>query len=356
MSNIKPGDEVRFLNAKGGGRVVKILDSRMALVAIEDGFEIPVLLAELVVVQQSPGSGRQAATELLQKELLAQQLAADEERDMARKSQLRRFARNTEQEGFYLAFVPHEQQWLLTGPLDVLLVNNTPVELLYTLHILVENEWINVDYGQMEPFSKVVIETISRDDFNHWSRGVVQGLPVFDRVSQPMKPLFAHFSIKPSRFYKEGSYVPFAVVGEKAVFIQLEPFAGLIETGEPSGEKTDHQPSISKTPAREKALIDKHRTAEGEAVVDLHIGELVTNISGLSSHDMLNIQIEYFHKALNSALTEGYHKVTFIHGVGNGVLKNAIVSALEHAEGIGSRMASMSKFGVGAIEVIMRDR
>lgn len=356
MTNLKPGDEVRFLNATGGGKVVKIVDSRMALVAIEDGFEIPVLMSELVVVQSGPTPARQAATEALEKELEAKQMAEAEERDQARKTQLRRFARNPEQEGFYLAFVPHEQQWLLTGPLDVVLVNHSPVELLYTLHIQTEEKWLNVDYGQLEPYSKAVVETISRDDLNHWSRGVVQGLPVFDQAKQPMKPLHAPFVIKPSRFYKDGSYLPMAVLGEKALFVQLEPFAALSMHSSAGNEKAAEETPQPKLPAKEKPFIEKYRTAEGEAVVDLHIGELVSNISGLSSHDMFNIQMDHFHKALNSAIAEDYHKVTFIHGVGNGVLKHAIIKALENFEGVGNRMASMSKFGVGAIEVLIRER
>ena len=107
---------------------------------------------------------------------------------------------------------------------------------------------------------------------------------------------------------------------------------------------------------KEKALIDKHKKNEGEAVVDLHIGELLDNIAGLSSHDMFKIQLDYFNKTLNSAIVNDYTKVTYIHGVGNGVLKNAIIKALENFEGVNNRMASMSKFGVGAIDVMIRDK
>ena len=45
---IKAGDMVRFLNAVGGGRVVRI-DGNLAYVD-DDGFETPVLLSECVVV------------------------------------------------------------------------------------------------------------------------------------------------------------------------------------------------------------------------------------------------------------------------------------------------------------------
>ena len=48
---VKPGDKVRFLNDVGGGTVTKILNTKMAQVENEDGFEIPVLISELVVTE-----------------------------------------------------------------------------------------------------------------------------------------------------------------------------------------------------------------------------------------------------------------------------------------------------------------
>jgi dsDNA-specific endonuclease/ATPase MutS2 len=78
------------------------------------------------------------------------------------------------------------------------------------------------------------------------------------------------------------------------------------------------------------------------------------NISGLSSHDMFNTQIAYFKKTLESALNNDYNKVTFIHGVGNGILKSAIVDELKEYVDVESKMASISKFGVGAIDVVIK--
>ena len=102
--------------------------------------------------------------------------------------------------------------------------------------------------------------------------------------------------------------------------------------------------------------IDKHRVGPGEATVDLHIGELVENIAGLSSHDMFKIQMDYFRKMLESAIAAEYTKVTFIHGVGNGVLKNAIIEELKKYKNTENRMASVAKFGVGAIDVVIKDK
>jgi hypothetical protein len=51
-----------------------------------------------------------------------------------------------------------------------------------------------------------------------------------------------------------------------------------------------------------------------------------------------------------------YEKVTFIHGVGNGILKNTIIKELEGYEGIENRMAAISKFGVGALDVLIKTK
>lgn len=107
---------------------------------------------------------------------------------------------------------------------------------------------------------------------------------------------------------------------------------------------------------KEKAPIDKHQTEPGEAIVDLHIGELVDNILGMSSNDIFRVQISYFKKMLDSAIANDYSKVTFIHGVGNGVLKNAIIEELKHYDNTSNKMASISRFGVGALDVMIHDK
>lgn len=359
MYKYKAGDKVRFLNDVGGGIIVKITDSRMALVAIEDGFEIPVLLTEIIPVESHEVSNKHSlAQQSLQQEIQQKVEREAHEKESGRRSSLRRFAKNPEAEGFYLAFVPHEQQWILTGMLDVVLMNHTPCEVMYSMTLFNDNKFINADYGQLVPYSKVVIETISREDINAWCKGMIQALLIADNSPDVYMPLHAPFDLKANRFYKEGSYVMTSVLGDKAILVNLQSFTALhLNTLMQLPQKNDQavEEPVRKI-FKEKALIDKHRKAMGEAIVDLHIAELVDNIAGLSSHDMFNIQMDYFHKTLNSALMNEYEKVTYIHGVGNGVLKNAIMKALENFESLNNRMASMSKFGVGAIDVLIRER
>lgn len=259
-----------------------------------------------------------------------------------------------------MAFVPHEQQWLLTGAMDVMLVNHTPYEMLYTFTIKEDaGKFVNVDYGQLDKYEKVVVETISREDLEYWCNGIVQAIFTRDNSDEVLLPLNAPFSLRANRFFKEGSYQMSGVLGEKAVMVCLSEIVAL-RHGDSDFSKLMKDGVGSQAPkkdlVKQEAPIDKHRTGQGEATVDLHIGELVDNILGLSSHDMFNIQMDYFRKMLDSAIAAGYAKVTFIHGVGNGVLKNAIIEELKNYKNTENHMASIAKFGVGAIEVVIREK
>ena len=359
MENFKVGDRVNFLNDKGGGVIKKIIDTRMAEVEIEDGFNVPVLMSELVLDFRTQPSKQQQIVDNVQKEIKNQQIIEQETQNEARRSELRRFARNSEEEGIYLAFIPHDQQWLLTGLIDVAVVNNTPADALYSFNLKEDEKYANIDYGSIAPFSKVVVEAISREDIEHWCEGVIQVVLCQDDVDFVYHPLHAPFSLRTSRFFKDGSFVESGLLGEKAMMICLSTVTAL------KWSETDFtklmkdgvmQPKANKDIVKKEAAIDRHQTQPGEAVVDLHIGELVDNILGMSSNDIFRVQINYFKKMLDSAIENDYSKVTFIHGVGNGVLKNAIIEELKHYENTENRMAEISRFGVGAIDVMIRDK
>lgn len=360
MSEFKVGDKVNFLNSVGGGKVTKIIDSRMVMVEVEDGFELPTLISEIVLDfrSQPQPSRQQQIVDLVQKEIKEKEMIQQQQEEDARHGGLRRFAKEAEKEGVYLAFVPHEQQWLLTGSMDVMLVNHTPYEVLYTFTIKEEDKFVNVDYGQLEKYEKVVVETISRDDLEYWCNGIVQAIFTQESSDMILMPLNAPFSLRTNRFFREGSYLMSGILGEKAVMICLSELVAL-KSGDADLMKIAKEGIGSQAPkkdlVKQETPIDKHRTAPGEATVDLHIAELVDNIAGLSSHDMFKIQMDYFRKMLDSAIAAEYNKVTFIHGVGNGVLKNAIIEELKKYKNTENRMASIAKFGVGAIEVVIRE-
>lgn len=53
MRSISVGDTVRFLNSVGEGRVKGFQNKQIAIVEDEHGFDVPVLVSELVVIKSA---------------------------------------------------------------------------------------------------------------------------------------------------------------------------------------------------------------------------------------------------------------------------------------------------------------
>lgn len=73
---MKIGDKVRFLDAQGGGIVRSITDRGMVMVEDEDGFEIPTLASQCVVVSEEDDQRQAGHAPVHQAPLTRAQLAA----------------------------------------------------------------------------------------------------------------------------------------------------------------------------------------------------------------------------------------------------------------------------------------
>ena len=349
----KPGDKVKFIDEVGGGIITAVMDSRMVKVKTDDGFEMPVLSKDLMLdIRSMPAEEQERFRSAVPKPEVIEEPVEDSV------SEINPWGKVKEEKGVYLAFEPHEQQWLLTGSMDVVLANNTPYDILYSIFLNRDGLLEGVDYSSVPSNSKIVIDTIERDDIESWLSGYIQILLHADKPRKVFMPVHSVIDIKPGRFFKEGSYQSNTLLHGKAIIVTLCTLVAMeAVTGSEQERKTDSIISQPKSQvSKDIPVISKYRTAPGEAVVDLHIGELVDNILGMSSHEMLKIQIDTFKKLLNSALENEYQKITFIHGVGNGVLKNAIIKELDDYEGLENQMASIAKFGVGAIDIVINPR
>ena len=349
----KIGDKVRFLDEQGGGTVTAIIDNRLLKIETEDGFEIPVLSSELIPDYRSQAPAEETSNEL-KREKQAEEPALEDVTD-SNISDINPWGKVKEEEGIYLVYEPHDQQWLLTGDLDVMLVNHTSFDILYNFFLEKNRSLKGIDYGSVPSNSKAVLGTISRDDLEDWTKGALQIMIHEENVEQLFLPIHADINIRLSRFFKEGSYTSNTLANGKALISVIAPKSTFqVSEGQEielkSGSRSQTVQSKTKS---EPPFIEKYTTQYGEAIVDLHIAEIVDNIAGLSSRDMFEIQIEHFKKALNSAIENDYDKVTFIHGVGNGTLKNALIEALKDYEKLENKRASISKFGVGALDVII---
>ena len=368
---LKPGDKVRYLNEKGGGIITGIISSTMVNVAIEEGFEVPVLIKDLILIEPQGAADRffdrHVNVNLPKSEATPHQHNPGEPAQTGRNqpeddsddriSYLFRQSGARTVEGIYLAYAPHDQKWLISGNLEIYLVNNTRHDALFSFSLMEDEKgYAGVDYDVIPPFSKMLIDTIRREDIEGWSDGVVQVIFHKNEISPLLSPLHAAFKIKPVRFYKETSYQDFPLIGLKAVLINLGDLAGqVIVSSSDSIDKSGIDPAAQQKIAAisPAAMIDLHKVAPREAEVDLHISALRIDYSEMPSNEILNYQIDYFKRSLDSAIAHNYTKVTYIHGIGNGVLKTAISAHIAEYENVMLQNAPFAKYGYGAIEAVI---
>ena len=125
----------------------------------------------------------------------------------------------------------------------------------------------------------------------------------------------------------------------------------------------DEQQEYSKfIDIQNEALIEKEPQVSSKVVgstrkrkqppleVDLHIHQLAASTRGMTNHEMLTLQIETAKKRLEFAIRKKIHRVVFIHGVGEGVLKKELEFLLARYN-VDVYPASFQKYGFGATEV-----
>jgi len=355
----KVGDKVKFLNENGGGVVSKIVNSNLVHVAISDGFDIPVVPNELIKISTNDGKGS-FIFQNEQETRVDTPVVTEEPQNTGneRKSKLY-FGKNAVAKGVYLAFAPQNQKFLITGDINVFIVNNTSYDITYNLIGRGTDNYTRLDHATLCAEEKIIIDTISRDNLSEWIEGYVQLLFHNDEMEKIPLPVHEHYKVQASKFFKEHSFKKDPLLNDNAIVIKIVELVGIEKVDTTDAvrlkEKEESTQKKKKVEAQKNIeLIDNHRVTIGEAEVDLHISALRDDYNDLSNLEILDYQLKYFSSTLDNAIKNNYSKVTYIHGIGNGTLRNTIKKSIknEYPE-FGIRNASFSQYGNGAIDVLI---
>lgn len=101
-----------------------------------------------------------------------------------------------------------------------------------------------------------------------------------------------------------------------------------------------------------KSLEEKYYKTSDFMEVDLHIHELVDSEVGLDATAKLELQIQHFERMLKNAERDRIRRVVFIHGVGEGVLRQKIREILRmYYPNMTFHDADYRRYGYGATEI-----
>ena len=361
---MKIGDKVRFLSEVGGGIVSGFQDKDTALVRDEDGFDIPMPVRECVVIDTDDYNIAKVNTGTHDKKALERPAGAalrrneeEEEEDdrpvtFVPKPQERR---GGEKLNIFLAYVPVNPKEMMTTAFEAYLVNDSNYYLDFLYMSVEGTNWRVRFQGTVEPNTKLFMEEFGREDLNEMGRVCVQCLAYKQDKTFLLKPavqvelrvdtvkFYKLHTFQPSDFFEENALIYDIVkddVPARTVFVNAEQLKDAMQK-----KASDERPA--RQPARKPE-------AKGDGVleIDLHISELLDNTVGLSHKDMLDCQMKEFRRVMDENLKNKGQKIVFIHGKGEGVLRNEIIKELKHAyKQCTYQDASFREYGFGATMV-----
>lgn len=378
---VKIGDKVRFLNDVGGGTITGFQGKDIVLVADEDGFEIPTLVTEVVAVETNdyniakvvdgkkkgknnedkptPTSVKNALAVNDDEEEEEETDIADQELTYKPMAQERRGANEL---NLCLAFVPKRVKEISDTPFEVYLVNDCNYYIHYTL-LNYEGKACQVRHeGEIAPNTKVYLEELLHNRLEEWERITIQTLAFKrDRVFFPKPTYSVNLRIDGTKFYKLHAFQPSVFFNTPALtydilkddravrpmFVDADELREAMQTPEEQ-LPTEPQPRISGAEKRATRKQDRNAIVE----VDLHAHELLDTMVGLEPRDILEYQIKVFRDTMNAHLKNHGCRIVFIHGKGEGVLRNALLKELRtHYKQCRVQDASFREYGYGATMV-----
>ena len=173
---MKIGDKVRFLNEIGGGRVAGFQGKNQVLVEDEDGFQVPMLMSDVVVVgDESYDTGRIVAAKqqgkTAQRDVPAETEPADKPITFKKQPEERR---GGEKLSAYLAFVPYDVKELSQTRFETYFVNDSNYYLRFAYYSAEGSSWQLRATDEVEPNTKVFVEEIGRENLDELEHVALQ--------------------------------------------------------------------------------------------------------------------------------------------------------------------------------------
>ena len=352
---MKIGDKVRFLSEVGGGIVRGFQGKDIALVEDEDGFEIPMLIKECVVVQTDDYN-----IPLKSVKKPAPVAEAEEEPEEEEDKPITYRApeiRGNDVLNVYLAYVPQDVKAISSTAFDAYLVNDSNYFIDY-LYLSAEGKsWTLRSRGTVKPNMKMHLEEFGKGDLNSMEHVAVQLLAYKDDRTFLLKDAVnMELRIDTVKFYKLHTFQPSDFFAEPALIYDIvrdDEAARQVFVSADDIKEALLQKSVSDVPA--KVRKKQHKVKNDIVEVDLHINELLDDTTGLGNAEMLNYQLDVFRKTLEEYKDKKGQKIVFIHGKGDGVLRRAILDELKRKyKNYPSQDASFREYGFGATMVTIR--
>jgi hypothetical protein len=342
------GDKVRFMDVTGGGVITRI-EGRLAFVDDEDGFETPVLVSDLVIVEKQGGSSDNKIATTGSSETAAS--TEDNEEDYSYEDE---DTEGDEDPSVMLAFLQGDKPGVQSGGVRINLINDSNYFCSYAINeIGNNNQAINMYQGNLVPNTKIELGKQLVTELDGKKYDVQLIMYKKQKRFTPIPAVQKSFTFKGAKLINDNSYTENDFFDEKALIFHIlkgemeQRFENLTTQEIEAAMKEKSVTSSSKKKVKRR---DEPEILE----VDLHIHELLDDIRGLSNTEMLGVQMDKFNQVMKDNINRKKRKIVFIHGVGNGTLKTELRKALDRKyKSHYYQDASFREYGYGATMVII---
>lgn len=349
---MKIGDKVRFLSEVGGGIVKAFQGKEFVLVEDEDGFDIPMLARECVVIETDNYNITRRTTPAPKREEPAKPV----------KPEMPAVPRQLEMRGgdalnVFLAYVPEDVKTISTTAFEAYLVNDSNYYLYYTYLSAEGKAWKSRSHGLVEPNTKLLLEEFTKEVLNEMEHVAVQFVAFKDGRSAALKPAVSvELRIDTVKFYKLHTFRETAFFEEPTLMYDLVkddvPAKQVFVSAEELQSALLQKKEVDKP--RSQAIV-KRGGGNDILEIDLHIGELLDDTKGMSNGEILNYQLDKFREVMEKYKDKREQKIVFIHGKGDGVLRKGLLEELKRKySNCRYQDASFQEYGFGATMITIK--
>jgi hypothetical protein len=357
---LQEGDVVRFLNEAMEGTVRRLLSNGRVEVSTADGFVLTANEQDLVRVEFDLREGVTAPPEAAQRAVATEM--KDEQPAVQPAARPQRILDAMENdETVYAAIVLLDELSPLTTDFELHLLNNSGRSLAGTIGRKRGDEIESLAATVLPARGEMKIGVFSQDELAEADSFAFRLLFFMEGMYRPVPVLEKNLKVEAAQFLDNRIWEKAGGSGNRILLMPLKEFS---DRKEADVEQLLKKYAAGRSPApvrppEGKPAKGKRTSASGltllrkEKVVDLHIEELLKDFSGLSNAQIIAHQIRCFQQEMDQAVLQKLHKITFIHGVGQGVLKSAIREELKKYDGIVFGDGPPEKYGYGATEVVL---
>lgn len=296
-----------------------------------------------------------------------------------------------------LAFVPMDRQNFSTTRFEVYLVNDSNYYIQFSYLVAEGSNWTLRQTGEVEPNTKLFLEEIGREQLNTMEHLAIQVLfykrqkpflriPAADvQIRLDGVKFFKLNTFTENDFFESPALIYYVVENGKPMTgynisadeLKTQLFGGsapqtkearkttqparndnaqLLKVVVPEAVSREEGKIVRRyEPAQSKSRQVKQVLKNDKIVVDLHADQLLETTAGMSSGNILDYQMDVFRRVLDHYKANKGQKIIFIHGKGEGVLRQAIIHELNYKyKHFQYQDASFQEYGYGATQVTIR--